>query len=265
MEDYLAKAESWKAQLPHEDDPSVFMMSPDPRSPEQDDKPPTGFLSPTWFTKITKKIDLSPEGIDEWLSHRLHQTDIQKQKFNPSRHAILGPDLATAHFIIHRGGRIKFVGHSEWWADERTLPGTYEEGFVVEKIDASATGLIGEGITNMSNLYNLTDLNLSNNRGLDVFAFDQLYRQFRFSACLRNLNLTGCSRFCENSLAAIHRLPSLEEVIITGTQAAEYKFLELIVIMLHDINPRLKVIMWTVVCKINSACPWAGRRDGLEQ
>lgn len=245
LEDYLAKAQSWKAQLPHEDDPSVYLRpAPDPRNRgTDDDKPPTGFLSATWLTKVTKKIDLSPEGMAEYFHHRGYQVDLEKQKFNPSRHAILGPDLATAHFIVYRGGRIKFVGHSEWWSDEKTLPSTYEEGFIIEKIDASSTGLLGEGITNMSNLYNLTDLNLSNNHGLDVFAFDKLYRQFRFSSCLKHLNLTGCSRFCENSLTAIHRLPSLEEVIITKTQAAEFKFLELILIMLHDLNPRLKVIM----------------------
>jgi hypothetical protein len=40
----------------------------------------------------------------------------------------LGPDLAAAHFIVHRNGIVKFVNNSKWYKREGsfekyTLPG----------------------------------------------------------------------------------------------------------------------------------------------
>lgn len=32
----------------------------------------------------------------------------------PERHLILGPDLAAAHFIVSRGGAVKFL-HDDLW------------------------------------------------------------------------------------------------------------------------------------------------------
>ncbi|KRY00183.1 Protein disulfide-isomerase [Trichinella pseudospiralis] len=36
------------------------------------------------------------------------------QRFLPERHLLLGPDLAAAHFIVHRGGAVKFFNDSRW-------------------------------------------------------------------------------------------------------------------------------------------------------
>lgn len=84
---------------------------------------------------------------------------------------------------------------------------------------------------------------MTNNNQLDVFAFDKLCRQYRFSTKLRSLNVSRCAAFCERSLEIIHRIPSLEEVTITGTPAVEYKFLELVIILVQEINPKLKIII----------------------
>lgn len=103
--------------------------------------------------------------------------------------------------------------------------------------------MVWDGLDNLSNLYYLEELNLTNNNALDVFAFDKLCRQYRFSTKLRSLNVSRCANFCKRSLEIIHRIPSLEEVIITETPAAEYKFLQLVVMLVHDINPKLKIII----------------------
>lgn len=96
---------------------------------------------------------------------------------------------------------------------------------------------------NICNLYYLEELNLTNNKELDVWSFDKLYRQYRFSTKLRRLNVSGCSNFCERSLEMVHRMPSLEEIIITDTGASKYKFLELITLLLHDIQPKLRIVV----------------------
>lgn len=41
---------------------------------------------------------------------RIHET--LAQAFNPERHKILGNDLAAAHFIVARGGKVRFVAPS---------------------------------------------------------------------------------------------------------------------------------------------------------
>lgn len=243
-DDYLIHHEAWKKQLPHEEDPSSLTYVPDPRNRYHVGPRNHGWgVSSDFVVKASRKFDFSDEGMNEWYRHENYKQEKERQKFNPMRHGILGPDLASAHFVAYRGGRVKFIGHSEWWLDKDNLPKSYEDGYIVEKIDASAIGLNCEGVTNLCNLYNLIDLNLTNNLDLDVFAFDKLYRQFRFSTCLKSLNVTNCVNFCENSLASIHQIPSLEEVIITGTKAASYKFTNLIILMLHDVNPQLKIII----------------------
>jgi hypothetical protein len=100
-----------------------------------------------------------------------------------------------------------------------------------------------EGLDNISNLYYLEDLNLTNNNELDVWAFDKLCREYRFSTKLRSINVSRCANFCERSLETLYRIPSLEQVIITETPAVKFEFLELVIMMLQDIRPKLRVII----------------------
>lgn len=138
-EDYLANYQAWRRQLPHEEDPSALTYSPDPRDRHHPRKPTNhgmGFSS-DYLAWATRKLDFSRVGLMEYFSHVFYRQEKERQKFNPMRHGILGPDLAAAHFITFRGGRVKFVGHTEWWLDKDNLPPKYEEGYLIEKIDAS--------------------------------------------------------------------------------------------------------------------------------
>lgn len=71
-------------------------------------------------------------------------------RFRKDRVAALGFDLAAAHFIVHRGGKVRFKGSQEWTQqneDEKyDLPGHYNENLVIEAIDASETNILYEGI-----------------------------------------------------------------------------------------------------------------------
>lgn len=70
-------------------------------------------------------------------------------RFIPERLLFLGPDLAAAHFLVHRGAAVKFVGDDVWIKKDEsgqyTLPGRSIPGLFVEAIDASDTELMFEG------------------------------------------------------------------------------------------------------------------------
>lgn len=65
----------------------------------------------------------------------------------------LGPDLAAAHFIVHRNGAVKFVGDNAWHKRKKKgrfftmyeLPAQKIPGLFLEAIDASNTELMFEG------------------------------------------------------------------------------------------------------------------------
>jgi len=232
--------ESWRRQLPHDDDPVVF------EEVKIGDQPVHWgryFFPTERLVKFNANYDISWDGFRRWRDKMLREANVKEQAFVPMRHGILGPDLAAAHFITFRNGRVKFAGHSEWWTQEDKLPNKYKDSFLIEKIDATGLDLVWEGLDNVINLYHLEDLNLTNNKNLNVWGFDKLCRQYRFSTKLTRLNVSHCTRFCEYSLMATHRIPSLRELIITGTKAADYRFLELTVHLLKDIRPNLKVIV----------------------
>lgn len=242
--------ESWHRQLPHDEDPAAMEDMPVRNHYEEmkylAENSPSFKLIPTdKLIRLQKRYDWSWGAFIRWIEAKALARERRDQSFNRMRHGILGPDLAAAHFITNRMGRVKFCGHAEWFSFETSdkLPAKYEDNWLIEKIDATGLKMIYEGMDNLVNLFHLTDLNLTNSTELDVWAFDKLFRMYRFSTKLTRLNVTNCSRFCENSLMSCHRIPSLQEVIITGTRASEYGHLKLLVHELQDIRPNMRVIV----------------------
>lgn len=41
------------------------------------------------------------------FQRRMEDANVMEQRFNPDRHRILGNDLATAHFVVSRGGQVR--------------------------------------------------------------------------------------------------------------------------------------------------------------
>lgn len=58
---------------------------------------------------LTYRIDWSVEGIKKEAANRRAQLEIIEQVFIPERHRILGNNLAAAHFLIFRGGLVRYV------------------------------------------------------------------------------------------------------------------------------------------------------------
>lgn len=88
--------------------------------------------------------------------------------YDPRRHRMLGNELAAAHVIVARGGKVKFMGQDTWVTDYRkdakpgvpeedlpvmklelcTLPVNYDARYRLEAIDASGVELFYEGLEN---------------------------------------------------------------------------------------------------------------------
>ena len=66
----------------------------------------------------------------------------------------LGPKLAVAHFLVYRGGAVKFYGIDRWYSraegNADALPGRMVEKARIEAIDASGMDLMYEGLENFS-------------------------------------------------------------------------------------------------------------------
>lgn len=65
-------------------------------------------LSTDFKAKLTKKYELSYDEFKQYIRNYIYKEDIRTQQYQIKRHGILGPDLAAAHFIVSRGGRVRF-------------------------------------------------------------------------------------------------------------------------------------------------------------
>lgn len=91
-------------------------------------------------------------------------------------------------------------------------------------------------------LENLQELDLSYNVYFDDWICDRLARQFRNSTQLRVLDLSYNPMISERGVETLHKIRSLKRIIITGTQASQFKCLELLKFLFNDINPECEII-----------------------
>lgn len=71
----------------------------------------------------------------------------------PERHKILGSNLACAHFVVARGGSIRFKGHQKWIKLENKtydLPRQFVPNLILEEIDTTGMDLMYHGLDNFS-------------------------------------------------------------------------------------------------------------------
>lgn len=98
------------------------------------------------------------------------------------------------------------------------------------------------GLDNLILLHDLEELHLCNNPQLDDFACDKLARLFRNSQCLSYLDLSHIPSITHRGIEALHKIPSLQTLVIKGTKAAQYPFIELLILMFNEVNPRCKIV-----------------------
>uniref|UniRef100_A0AC34Q643 Mitochondrial ATP synthase regulatory component factor B n=1 Tax=Panagrolaimus sp. JU765 TaxID=591449 RepID=A0AC34Q643_9BILA len=145
------------------------------------------------------------------------------QRFLPERLLFLGPDLAAAHFLVHRGASIKFVGQSEWIKQDKKkhylLPGRKVPGLYIEAIDASGTELLYEGFDNLYDLEHVRMLRLAGCEYVDDWTLSRIGTMFADS--LELLDLSGCHRISAKGLRGLHSLKKLSYLRLEGLDHVE--------------------------------------------
>lgn len=170
------------------------------------------------IAKIQQEVDLRPVRIKSWFKKKERDLLVKDHRFIEERHRTLGPDLATAHFVVARQATIKFVGVDEWVkiGDKQKyvdLPGKFVPDLFLEAVDASGTQMLYESFDNFVRLEHLKYLNLSRCENIDDFCLD---RFGQFSDSLLHLDLSECPQVTERGLACLHRLEKLKRLRIAN-------------------------------------------------
>ncbi|XP_014473524.1 PREDICTED: ATP synthase subunit s-like protein [Dinoponera quadriceps] len=188
-----------------------------------------------WFsTEAPKEHDFALTNIKNWYEYQILKLKKKNQKFMPQRYEILGANLATAHFIVHRGGRVRFKDSSFWIDSDKDLPNTYDPYYILEAIDVNGFDLRYEGLSNLCNLTNLQWLSMKNCKNIDDWGLDKISAEFPE---LEYFDISGCEKVTERGLEALYRMINLKKLIVTNhNKSAAF---ELTCMMLEDCMPGL--------------------------
>lgn len=211
-----------------------------------------------FIAMIQQPIDLRPAAIRHWYKKEVMEQRREDQQFIKERHATLGPDLATAHFMVARGAQVKMVGQNIWHKktvnNEDSLPDRKTPGYKLEAVDASGTELMYEGFDNFINLRELKYLNLSGCLYIDDWCLDRFHM---FSKSLLHLDLSGCPYVTEKGLAALHKLRLRRLVIKDMTGVLDP---QLALLMLEETMPHC-----VIVSDVNLLAPAADKEEETSQ
>ncbi|CAK5060713.1 unnamed protein product [Meloidogyne enterolobii] len=192
--------------------------------------------------KQLRYVDHSFDNLRRCRDYRHFQRLQFDQRFLPERLLFLGPDLAAAHFIVHRNGSVKFMEDPNWYKREGklrryALPGKKVDGMYVEAIDASGTELMFEGFDNLYDLEFLRLLSLKNCRYVDDWVLSRIGGMF--SNSLEMLDLSNCKRISAKGLVGLRSLTKLRFLRLDGLENIEG--IEKSALMLEDAIPDLVI------------------------
>ncbi|CAB3364951.1 Hypothetical predicted protein [Cloeon dipterum] len=193
------------------------------------------------FLKIMqKKYDFSLKGFMNWVEKMKLNREKFRQRYIPERHRILGPDLATAHFIVFRGGSVRFHNGKKWikeYEDENmNLPSKFVPDVHLEAVDASNINLMYHALQNFVFLEKLKWLSFANNKYLDDWFLDKLSGEFN---ALEYLDISGCKRVTHKGISILHRLENLKELHVAD-MSSEVEF-KLACLSLQESKPQLEI------------------------
>lgn len=187
--------------------------------------------------------DWSLKSIFNWFIRKRIEFYKHNQRYLVERVKALGSDIAIAHFIVYRGGAVKFRGQDYFIQWENTeeeyfanLPTTYDPNYFVEAIDASNLMLFYEGIENFQNLYKLKWLSLRNNLVLDNWSLD--YIAYALPQ-LEYLDICDCPQVTAAGIGGLQKLRHLKELVINTTNIE----IQMACFALEDTIPGLYVII----------------------
>lgn len=179
--------------------------------------------------------------LTEWISwYERKQIEYLRwsQRYIPERQEVLGNDLGLAHFIVHRNGRVRRKGSTEFIGadDILELPNKYIPTWFLEEVDASGTELCYEGIENFTDTSRLKIAAFRNCKNFDDWCLERL-----LCLCpnLQVLDVSDNEKITERGLEGVYRAWNLEKLIVTdwGHGAA----FELTCIMLEEVLPKITI------------------------
>ncbi|XP_067119986.1 distal membrane-arm assembly complex protein 2 [Centruroides vittatus] len=185
--------------------------------------------------------NLNMTKIKEWRRKHLRKKEIEDQIFIPERFQILGSDLAAAHFIVHRGGSVRFKDQENWIRKDKNgnyfLPPKFVSNLYLEEIDASGTGLIYEGFSNLEYLYYLKSLNLSGCPKIDDWCLSRLHM---FKSTLEHLDISNCPNITERGISSLYILRNLKTLNLSNLSNVDN--LHFVCLLLEDILPNCHIL-----------------------
>jgi len=191
---------------------------------------------PRW---INAYVD--PEKYMEQSIQHSYAVLVAQQEFVAERLLALGPDLAAAQFLCHRGCRVRFRGHKHWTElvkGKVDIPDMYVKGWFIEAIDASQANLVYEGLQNLRNLHYIKYLDISYCDFMNEWCMDRISGEY--ADTLEYLDISGCRKINTNSLEVLWRFKNLKTLVLKDMGHVED--LSLVCLMLLDVNPKLKIV-----------------------
>lgn len=187
-------------------------------------------------------IDVDTEALYFYKDQMMWLREVEDQTLRLTRLRALGADLAAAHFIVFRDGRVRFHGQAEWYCrdpdnDTYDLPRFKTPGLLLKDVDASDMKLVYEGLQNLDGCQTLESINLSRSPHVDNWFVDRICYQHCHS--LLSLDLSYCPHITVGAITALARLPKLKRLNVTGLNI---EHLPLACLTLEEELPGLEII-----------------------
>lgn len=156
--------------------------------------------------------------LKQWLATKKKDSLKHHQQFLDERLQILGCDLAAAHFVVYRGGAVKFVGQSSWIKDDQKknqeyddeLPNMYKPEYVLEAIDLSGLPIVFDGLKNLCNLKKLKWLSFSNCEYFDNWCLDRISGEHGENLEYLDISHTNVTHHGLNAIYRFRKLKTLK-------------------------------------------------------
>lgn len=156
--------------------------------------------------------DLTYNGIKKWIAAKNEEANMIYYGYVPQRNKVLGDELAAAHFVVSKGGAIKFVGEDRWIkADDNrnySLPRFYDGNKVLEAVDCSYMDIVYESLENFRNLQQLQWLSFRGCDYIDDWCLDMISNVL--SETLLYLDIRDCPNISYRGLGAIAKMRNLK-------------------------------------------------------
>ncbi|KAI4469745.1 mitochondrial atp synthase coupling factor b [Holotrichia oblita] len=190
---------------------------------------------------IQAPIDLSPSAIRRWWADKKKFNQVVMQQYIPERNRTLGNELAAAHFIVYRGGSVKFFGQDFWIKANQfnryQLPNRFEADWQLQAIDCSGMELHYEGLVNLRDLEKIEWFSVRGCENMDDWCMDRISNIF--ARTLLYLDIRDCPNITHRGLAALVKMSKLKIVYLDDiTYTNEY---EMTCLMLQQVLPDLDI------------------------